>query len=193
MVQIPEAVDSCSEAGKAGYLTICELGEERIRRAGKMIAAKIDKTDRRHEPDANPKPNPDLGFRVLAIDSSNMKNAYFTPEETVQERLLDVVDNLKEGRTGFDLLFEILPKFRIPYSAKIEERELCGKQCFIVNDNQLIACFDVNVGVDTIEAIAKLEPVYAVMRDASMVDDATQANFEELFKTYSPDTVRRVI
>lgn len=122
-----------------------------------------------------------------------MKNAYFTPEETVQERLLDVVDNLKEGRTGFDLLFEILPKFRIPYSAKIEERELCGKQCFIVNDNQLIACFDVNVGVDTIEAIAKLEPVYAVMRDASMVDDATQANFEELFKTYSPDTVRRVI
>lgn len=192
-VQIAEICNEKNESVKEGLFTVAEIGEERIRRAGKKIVAEIDEANKQLELGASPKTYPDLGFRVLTIDASNMKDTYFAPEDTDQERLLDVVDSLKEGRSSLDLLFEILPKFRIPYSAKIEERELCGKKCFIVNDNQLIACFDVNVGVDTIEAIAKFEPVYAVMRDASMVDDATQANFEELFKTYSPDTVRRVI
>ena len=192
-VQIAEICNEKSEAVNEGLLTVAEIGEERIRRAGKKIVAEIDEANKQLELGVDPKPYPDLGFRVLSIDTSNMKDTYLTPEDTDQARLLDVVDNLKEGRSSLDLLFEVLPKFRIPYSAKIEERELCGKQCFIVNDGQLVACFDVNVGVDTIEAIAKLEPVYAVMRDASMADDATQATFEELFKTYSPDTVRRVI
>ena len=103
------------------------------------------------------------------------------------------MDNVKEGRGELDLLFEVLPKFRIPYSAQIEEIELGGKRCFNVNGGQLVACFDAQVGTETIEEMAKMAPDYALMRDASMADDATQANFEELFRTYSPDTVRRVI
>lgn len=122
-----------------------------------------------------------------------MRDMLATPEETTQEGLFDSADNVKEGRTDEDLLFEVLPKFRIPYSARIKERTIAGKRCMVVEDGLLVACFDTNVGVDTIEAIAKMEPVYAVMRDASMADDATHANFEELFRTYSPDTVRRVV
>ncbi len=122
-----------------------------------------------------------------------MKDSYLTPDETQQQSLFDYADNVKEGRTDFDLLFEVLPKFRIPYSAKIEERMLGGKKVFFVDGDKLAACFDANVGVETIEEMAKAKPWIAVMRDASMADDATQANFEELFRTYSPDTIARVI
>ncbi len=186
LVQIPEEASG-------QFSTLTEVGEERIRRAGAKIAAEVEEANKQLAIGAEPKPCPDLGFRVLRIDSSNFKDSYLTPGETEQASLLDLVDNVKEGRGELDLLFEVLPKFRIPYSAQIDEVELAGKRCYNVNDGQLVACFDVEVGAETIEEIAKMEPDYAVMRDSSMADDATQANFEELFRTYSPDTVRRVI
>ncbi len=186
LVQIPEEASG-------QFSTLTEIGEERIRRAGAKIAAEIDEANEQLELGAEPKPHPDLGFRVLRIDSSNMRDTLATPEETTQESLFGLADNVKESRGELDLLFEVLPKFRIPYSAQIEEVELGGKRCYNVNGGQLVACFDAKVGTDTIEEIAKMAPDYAVMRDASMADDATQANFEELFRTYSPDTVRRVI
>ena len=186
LVQIPEKASG-------QFSTLTEIGEERIRRAGEKIRAKIDEANKQPELGAEPKPYPDLGFRVLRIDSSNMKGSYLTPGETQQQSLFDYADNVKEGRTDFDLLFEVLPKFRIPYSVKIEERMLGGKKVFFVDDDRLATCFDANVGVETIEEMAKAKPWIAVMRDASMADDATQANFEELFRTYSPDTIARVI
>lgn len=193
LVQIPEASPEDSEAAKAGYKNICEIGKERIRRAGAKIKAEVDEANKQLKLGETPKKVPDIGFRVLKIESSNFKDTLATPDETTQQTLLDFQDNVKDGRSDMDLLFEVLPKFRIPYSARIEELVICGKRCFNVEDGQLIACFDVNVGVDAIEAIAKMQPIYAVIRDASLTDDATHANFEELFKTYSPETVRRVI
>lgn len=193
MVQLPESVGEETLAGQLGIGTICELGEERIRRAGEKIRAEVEESNRKLKIGEEPKRVPDIGFRVLRIDSSNMRDTLATPEETTQESLFDNIDNVKEGRSDEDLLFEVLPKFRIPYSAKIEERTIAGKRCMVVEDGLLVACFDTNVGIGTIEAIAKMEPIYAVTRDMSMTDDATHANFEELFRTHSPDTVRRVI
>lgn len=186
LVQIPEMTTG-------QFSTLTEIGEERIRRAGAKIAADIDKENEQLELGAKPKPYPDLGFRVLRIDSSNFKDFYLTPGETSQESLFDFADNVKEGRSELDLLFEVLPKLGIPYSAKIEERMLAGRKVFFVDGDKLAACFDENVGSDTIEEMAKAKPWYAVIRDSSMADDATHANYEELFRTYSPDTVPQVI
>lgn len=193
LVQIPELLDEGAEARQFGFKSICDLGEERIRRAGEIIANEIDESNKQLELGAEPKPYPDLGFRVLRIDSSNFKDFYLTPGETSQESLFDFADNVKEGRSELDLLFEVLPKLGIPYSAKIEERVLAGKKVFFVDGDKLAACFDANVGSDTIEEMAKAKPWYAVIRDSSMADDATHANYEELFRTYSPDTVPQVI
>lgn len=193
LVQIAEELSEKFEGRQFGMRTLCDLGEERIRRAGEKIRAEIDEANQQLEIGAEPKPYPDLGFRVLRIDSSNMKDSCLRPGETAQASLFDQVDNVKEGRTDLDLLFEVLPKFRIPYSAKIEERVLAGKKVFFVDDSRLAACFDANVGTEAIEEIAKAKPWIAVMRDASMADDATQANFAELFRTYSPDTHTAVI
>ena len=186
LVQIPEEASG-------QFSTLTDIGEERIRRAGEKIRAEIDKSNEQLELGAEPKPYPDMGFRVLRIASSNFKDTYLTPEQTEQASLFDMVDNVKEGRTDLDLLFEVLPEFGIPYSAKIEERTLAGKKVFFVDGDRLAACFDANVGVDTIEEMAKAKPWYAVIRDSSMADDATHANYEELFRTYSPDTNPRVI
>ena len=186
LVQIPEETTG-------QFSTLTEIGEERIRRAGAKISAGIDKDNKQLELGAEPKPYPDLGFRVLRIESSNFKDFYLTPGETAQESLFDFADNVKEGRSELDLLFEVLPKLGIPYSAKIEERVLAGKKVFFVDGDKLAACFDANVGSDTIEEMAKAKPWYAVIRDSSMADDATHANYEELFRTYSPDTVPQVI
>lgn len=186
LVQIPEMTTG-------QFSTLTEIGEERIRRAGAKIAAGIDESNKQLELGAEPKPYPDLGFRVLRIDSSNFKDFYLTPGETAQESLFDFADNVKEGRSDLDLLFEVLPKLGIPYSAKIEERVLADKKVFFVDGDKLAACFDANVGSDTIEEMAKAKPWYAVIRDSSMADDATHANYEELFRTYSPDTVPQVI
>ena len=186
LVQIPEMTTG-------QFSTLTEIGEERIRRAGAKIAAGIDESNKQLELGAEPKPYPDMGFRVLRIDSSNFKDFYLTPGETSQESLFDFADNVKEGRSDLDLLFEVLPKLGIPYSAKIEERMLAGRKVFFVDGDKLAACFDENVGSDTIEEMAKAKPWYAVIRDSSMADDATHANYEELFRTYSPDTVPQVI
>ena len=186
LVQIPEETSG-------QFSTLTEIGEERIRRAGAKIAADIDKENEQLELGADPKPYPDLGFRCLRIDSSNFKDFYLTPGKTAQENLFDFADNVKEGRSDLDLLFEVLPKLGIPYSAKIEERMLAGKKVFFVDGDKLAACFDANVGSDTIEVMAKAKPRYAVVRDSSMADDATHANYKELFRTYSPDTVPQVI
>lgn len=186
LVQFPEETP-------APWGNLCNVGEERIRCTGVKIAAEIDEANRQLELGAKPKTYPDLGFRVLRIDSSNFKDFYLTPGETSQESLFDFADNVKEGRSDLDLLFEVLPKLGIPYSAKIEERVLADKKVFFVDGDKLAACFDANVGSDTIEEMAKAKPWYAVIRDSSMADDATHANYEELFRTYSPDTVPQVI
>lgn len=193
MVQLPENCGDNPSAIKHGYKTLCDLGEDRINRAGAKIAADIDKGNEQLELGAEPKLYPDLGFRVLRIDSSNFKDFYLTPGEISQESLFDFADNVKEGRSDLDLLFEVLPKLGIPYSAKIEERVHADKKVFFVDGDKLAACFDANVGSDTIEEMAKAKPWYAVIRDSSMADDATHANYEELFRTYSPDTVPQVI
>ena len=193
MVQLSEACEEKSEAYKAGYCTLCDIGEERIRRAGAKIAQEVAASNAQLKLGEDPKPIPDVGFRVFRIDSSNFLDVRRTPADTTQATLDAFIDNLKSDRTPEDLLFQVLPAFRIPYSAHIEQRDVCGRQVFDVNGGQLMACFDTQVGNDVIEAIAKEKPLYAVFRDASLADDATEANFEELFKCYSPDTIRRVI
>jgi adenine-specific DNA-methyltransferase len=186
LVQFPEKISG-------DFDTLCAVGEERIRRAGAKIKVEVEEANRQLKIGEDPKPVPDIGFRVLRIDSSNFNDAYAEPAEVSQRNIYDFVDNLKEDRTPEDLLFQVLPKFRIPYSARIERCDVEGKTVFDVNDGQLMACFDEDATVDVIERIAKAKPLYAVFRDASMADDATAANLEELFKTYSPDTIRRVI
>jgi len=193
LVQLDEKVREGSVAELRGFDTVSQIGIERIRRAGAKIKAEVEEANRQLKLGEEPKKVPDIGFRVLKIDSSNFTDVMATPDATSQQMLLDFSDNLKDGRSGMDILFEVLPKFEIPYSAKIEEITICGKRCFNVDNGLLIVCFDKDVDTDTIEAIAKMQPLYAVMRDASMANDATHANFEELFKTYSPDTIRRVI
>jgi adenine-specific DNA-methyltransferase len=186
LVQIPE--ETTGE-----YASLCEIGEERIRRAGAKIVAEVEEANRQLKIGEEPRPVPDVGFRVLRIDSSNFTDTYATPDGYDQDQLHLFEDNVKPDRSDLDLLFQVLPTLRIPYSAAIDEIEVCGKRAFDVNHGQLVACFDVEVGADCIEQIAKMRPIYAVFRDASMADDATEANFEELFKTFSPDTVRKVI
>lgn len=193
MVQIKEDIDPITDSDGNKYASITEIGEERIRRAGRKIRDEVDELNLQPGLDGSLKSVPDVGFRVLRVDSSNFKDTRLTPGETSRDVLFGMADNVKPGRSGMDLLFEVLPRFRIPYSAKIEVREINGRECFVVNDDQLVACFDANVDADTIEAIARMEPSYAVMSDASLADDATASNFEELFRTYSPDTVRCVI
>lgn len=175
------------------FKTLCEVGEERIRRAGSKIAEEVEKENTQLKLGEDPKPVPDIGFRVLKIESSNFRDMYASPDRTDQSSLLDMIDNVKDGRTAEDLLFQALPAFRIPYSAKYETFDIEGKKVFNVNAGQLIACFDVDVNNDVIEAIARMKPSYAAMRDLSFKDDSAAANFDELFKTCSPDTIRRVI
>ena len=186
LVQIPEETSG-------EFASLCEIGEERIPRAGAKIVEEIEEANKQLKLGEEPNPIPDIGFRVLRIDSSSFRDTYLEPNELNQASIFYYIDNLVEGRSADDLLFQVLPKFRIPYSAKYVIREIAGKTVFDVKNGQLVACFDDDVDVDVIEEIAKMRPRYAVFRDASMADDATTANFEELFKTYSPDTIRRVI
>ena len=181
MVQLPEETDEKSEAYKAGYKNICEIGKERIRRATKKIA------------EENPEAKFDGGFRVLKLDSTNMKDVYYNPSEFMPSFLDSLADNIKEDRTPEDLLFQIMLDLGILLSSKIEESVIDGKKVFNVEDNYLIACFDENVTDETITAIAKQKPYYFVMRDSSMANDSVATNFEQIFATYSPDTVRKVL
>ena len=193
MVQLPEVCDEKSEAAKAGYKNICEIGKERIRRAGKKIAEEVNDTNRQLKLDEETKRVPDIGFRVLKIDSSNFEDVAAEPASYTQQMLAGLADNLKSGRTAEDILFQVLPQFQIPLSAKIETREINGSMVFSADDGRLVACFDRNVSTETIVVMAKMEPDYAVMRDASFSGDDAVSNFGELFKTYSPATITRVV
>ena len=236
MVQIPEKCDEKSEAYKAGYKNICEIGKERIRRAGAKIKEDLkSKTVTRNGKIAVRRPkdensiyeegfdpdiidnriivktedtwrtprdieeydkltqNLDTGLRVLKCDTSNMKNVYYTPSEFGSESLDDLISNIKEDRTPEDLLFQVMLDLGVLLSSKIEETTIAGKKVFNVEDNYLIACFDDNVTEEVITAIAKQKPYYFVMRDSSMANDSVATNFDQIFATYSPDTVRKVL
>ncbi len=193
MVQLPEVCDEKSEAAKAGYQNICEIGKERIRRAGKKIAEEVEDSNRQLKLGEEPKKVPDIGFRVLKIDSSNFRDVSAEPAQFTQEALMGLADNLKPDRTADDLLFQVLPQLQIPLSAPIEKLDIQGFTVYSVDGGRLVACFDAGVTTDAIAAMAKLEPDYAVMRDASFVGDDVVSNFGELFKTYSPATITKVI
>ena len=193
LVQLPEETPEDREASKDGYRTICEIGEERIRRAGEKIREEVEASNAQLKLGEEPKKVPDIGFRVLKIDSSNFEDVYATPEDTSQQALFDLADNLKDDRAPEDLLFEALPAFQIPFSAKIERIDVAGFTAFDVDGGALIACFDTGITNDAITAMAKCEPSYCVVRDASFADAASAANFEQIFKTVSPATACKVI
>lgn len=183
MVQLPEQTDANSEAYKAGYKTICEIGEERIRRAGKKIKEKSPLTTA----------DLDIGFRVFKVDSSNMEDVYYRPADYNQGQMELFADNIKPDRTPEDLLFQVMLDLGILLSSDIQETEIAGKKVFSVEDGYLIACFDAEVTEETVKAIAQKQPVYAVFRDSSMASDSVATNFEQIFETYSPRTQRKVL
>ena len=218
MVQLQEQCDCSSDAYKAGYKNICEIGKERIRRAGAKIQQ--DRLENigtmRHEwdqttyyvehkeecdklgdlPDSYYKekfPEIDTGFRVLKCDTSNMKDVYYNPSEYNSDLFSSLSDNIKEDRTPEDLLFQVMLDLGVLLSSKIEETVIAGKKVFNVADGFLIACFDENVTDEVITAVAKQKPYYFVMRDSSMASDSVATNFEQIFAAYSPDTVRKVL
>lgn len=180
LVQLPELTDKKSEAYKAGYKTICDIGEERIRRAGKKI---------KEETGADI----DYGFRCFKVDSSNMKDVYYKPSDVKQGELDLFTDNIKENRTPEDLLIQVMLDLGVLLSSKVEEEEIAGKKVFSVADGYLMACFDRDVTDDVVTAIARKHPFYAVFRDSSFSSDSVAANFEQIFDTYSPQTVRKVL
>lgn len=181
MVQLPEITSEKSEAYKAGYKNICEIGKERIRRAGKKIKEEGGLTAQ----------NLDTGFRVLKLDSSNMNDVYYTPEEFSQYTLFS--ENVKQDRTSEDLLFQVMLDLGIELSAKIEKHQIAGKEIYLVDGNYLVVCFDTDVDETAITEMAKMRPVYFVMRDSSRASDSVADNFEQLFKCYSPDTICKVL
>lgn len=185
MVQLPEKTDEKSEAYKAGYKNICEIGKERIRRAGKKIKAE--------HPEAK---DLDIGFRVLKLDSSNMKDVYYTPSQVTQTDLFDSAENIKEDRLkndGEDLLFQVMTELGISLSAKIEKVDIDGKAVWSVDGGYLLACFATALDEGTITAIAKRKPYYFVMRDAGLANDNVADNFDQLFQYYSPETIQRIL
>jgi adenine specific DNA methylase mod len=181
MVQLPEKTTETSDAYKARYKNICEIGKERIRRASKKLK------------EENPNSNFDDGFRVLRIDSSNMKDVYYKPEEFIQENLKMFESNIKEDRSGEDLLFQVMLDLGIELSNKIEEKFIQNNKIYDVGENFLIACFDENITEEVVTEIAKLKPFFAIFKEGNNLTDNTLINFEEIFKTYSPDTKRRVL
>lgn len=180
LVQLPEQTEEKSEAHKAGFDTICDIGEERIRRAGQKI---------KEETGADI----DYGFRCFTVDSSNMKDVYYRPNDIDQLTLEDYADNIKADRTPEDLLIQVMLDLGILLSSKIEEQEIADKKVFSVQEGYLIACFDEHVTEEVVTAIAKKKPCYAVFRDNSMADDSVAANFEQIFATYSSQTIRKVL
>ena len=181
LVQLPELV---SETKKdQGFSNICEIGKERIRRAGKKIK----------EESGEKAKNLDIGFRVLKLAESNMNEVYYKPAD-IDQGFLDKLDtNIKRDRTPMDLLFQVMLECDLELSSKIEEREINGKKVFFVNDKELVACFDENIDEATITEIAKLKPYYFVMRDSSLATDNVADNFEQLWNAYSKDTIRKVL
>lgn len=179
LVQIPDLIPEKMEAYDNGYRTICEIGEKRIREAAKLLERKGC--------------NIDLGFRLFRIDESNMKDIYYAPENTKQTLLGAFIDNIKSDRTPEDLLFQVMLDLGVLLSSKIEEMEIDGKKVFNVADGFLVACFDKDVTDETIRAVAKMKPYYAVFRDNSMASDSVATNFDQIFASISPDTIRKVL
>lgn len=182
MVQLPELTDAKSEARKAGYANICEIGKERIRRAGKKIKAE--------HPEAK---DLDIGFRVLRLDSSNMEDVYYTPNKFEAANLFTMTDNVKADRSEEDLLFQVMLELDVPLSAAIKCEQIAGKKVFVVADGHLIATFDREVNESTVTEIAKQKPNFFVMRDASAANDNVLDNFEQIFKHYSPETICKIL
>lgn len=191
LVQLPEKVSDKKK--DQGYGSICEIGKERIRRAGKKILEELATKkaenglfDKESEPTRL-----DVGFRVLKLDTSNMQDVYYTPEDSSAATLFD--DNVKPDRTPEDLLFQVMLEYNLPLSAKIERKTIAGKEVFSVNDDYLIACFDENVNETVITEVAKRKPLYFIMRDSSLSSDQVADNFEQIFNAYSKDTIRRIL
>lgn len=210
LVQLPEKCDENSEAYKAGYKNICEIGKERIRRAGRKILAEKLSLNRdgtkwealkdRDKPKVEDfskeeieNAKMDIGFRVLKLDSSNMKDIYYRPAELNQASLLDYVSNIKEDRTPEDLLFQVMLDMGVMLSSDIKTMDIKGKKVFNVNDGNLVCCFNENLTDDVVTQIAKMQPLYAVFRDSSMSSDSVAVNFDQIFETYSPTTTRKII
>ncbi len=183
MVQLPEVTDEQSEAYKAGFKNICDIGKERIRRAGKKIKSDAGLLAK----------NLDTGFRVLKIDSTNMRDVYYTPGEYQKDFLSSLADNIKPDRSAEDLLFQVMLDLGILLSAKIKETRVGGKTVFDVAEGYLLACFDSNVTSDVVTEIAKRKPYYAIFRDSGIASDSVATNFDQIFATYSPTTVRKVL
>ena len=183
MVQLPEVTDEKSEARKAGYKNICEIGKERIRRAGRKVKEEAGIMDQ----------DLDIGFRVLKLDSSNMEDVYYTPDDFDANNLFTLADNIKTDRTSEDLLFQVMLDLGIELSATIRSEELGGRNVWNVDNGYLMACFDRDVNEATITEIAKQKPVYFVMRDASAANDNVLDNFDQLFANYSPDTTCKIL
>ena len=188
MVQQSEKTAPNSQAYDAGYPNICEIGKERIRRAGKKI--------KEENKDKEAIDHLDTGFRVLKLDSSNMADVYYTPAETPIEQTLGFEafeDNIKPDRTAEDLLFQVMPECNLPLSSRIEEREIHGKKVYAVDGNYLVACFDRDIDEQVITEIARMQPYYFVMRDASAATDNVLDNFDQIFNAYSKETIRRIL
>ena len=189
-IQVPQSLSGSGNDFKAnnvavslGYKNICEIGKERIRRAGRKIKDEAGLTA----------PNLDIGFRVLKIDSTNMQDVYYNPAEIKQTELFAFADNIKPDRSGEDLLYQVMLDLGILLSSKIEENTIGGKKVFSVADGYLIACFNSDVTTESVTEIAKMKPYYAVFRDSGMANDSVATNFEQIFATYSPTTVRKVL
>lgn len=205
MVQLPEVTDEKSEARKAGYETICEIGEERIRRAGKKILEEAKKVRSENGVVSSAEENnlfsdnknsslqtsnsslPDVGFRVLKLDSSNMADVYYTPDNFAPSMIDGLVNNIKADRTGEDLLFQVMLNLGIELSSKIERKQIAGKEVFSVDNDYLLACFDSEVNETTIEEMAKLLPTHLVIRDASAANDNVLDNFDQIIQSYSAE------
>lgn len=194
LIQLPELIDSTSEAYKAGYRNICEIGKERIRRAGRKIIKEmnsISENENLFSSIGETNTKVDTGFRVLKLDTSNMKDVYYRPEDSSKDTLFE--DNVKPDRTGEDLLFQVLLECNLPLSANIKTEKISGKEVFSVNNGYLIACFDEDVNEEVIIAVAKRKPYYFIMRDKSLSSDNVADNFEQIFQAYSKDTIRRIL
>jgi adenine-specific DNA-methyltransferase len=195
MVQLPEPCDEKSEAFKAGYATIAEISKDRIRRAGKKIRTEMDekltkekKGTKEYQTLKVQLDSFDTGFRVLKIDSSNMADVYYQPDELTQDKLSLHVDNLKPGRTPEDLLFQVLLDWGVDFALPVAEEKILKHRVFFVAENALAACFDTNLDEAFVKELAKRQPLRAVFRDSGYANDAVKINLEQIFKALSPNT-----
>ena len=194
MVQLPEETDPKSEAYKAGYKNICEIGKERIRRAGKKIEEELKVKSKEGDlfKDEEHK-TPDTGFRVLKMDSTNMKDVYYSPSQYNQQMLLELESNIKDDRTDIDLLYGVLLEWGVSLSLPHITDKIDGKDVHFVNDTDLVACFEEHVPEEVIREIARRKPLRVVFRDSSFRNSPDKINVTEIFKTLSPETTIKVI